>query len=433
MSKSWNKNNITQRPMIKINNNILSDKQLNALKNSTSLPVSIIRSFHEFLDMKVLTNTTPIQKIINNKFLPWDMSVIIHKKDIRMIHTQHFNINWDYYKLTIEEPDVCNIARNPHLNWDPAAIELISIYKYCDEHLLFIIKKYNKINWNWKLLTIKLNLEDILKNISLPWCYIIIMEKLLKIDIKSELFISILFNVNHTKLNWKKISDYVSWDFISNFQSLPWVYVDKDICQCEKINCNNCLDLYNMKKLKSKPLDWKKITNITSYLTIYSNPEIPWDEETIIKFKHDPPLWFIEKTNYKWDMKEITKKSKWEDIYKNRNIKWDLDEFVIFSDIIPTIDILCQYPNLKWDWDKLSQLCLFNDIITHTTFPWNFEIIKKRNNIPFKFILTFPEKNWMDSNIIKYDKYEEKFMAMYKLLNTVFTQELSFLVLNKIY
>ena len=419
--------------MIKINNNILSNKQLNALKNSTSLPISIIRSFHEFLDMKVLTNTTPIQKIINNKFLPWDMSVIIHKKDIQMIHTPHFNINWDYYKLTIEEPDVCNIARNPHLNWDSVAIESISIYKYCDEHLLFIIKKYNKINWNWQSLTIKLNLEDILKNISLPWCYIIIMEKLLKIDIKNELFISILFNVNHTKLNWKKISDYASWDFISKFQSLPWLYGDKEICQCDQIKCNNCLDLYNMKKLKSKPLDWKKITNITSYLTIYSNPEIPWDEETIIKFKRDPPLWFIEKTNYKWDMKEITKKSKWEDIYKNPNIKWDLDEFVIFSDIIPTIDILCQYPNLKWDWDKLSQLCLFNDIITHTTFPWNFEIIKKRNNIPFKFIITFPEKNWTDNNIIKYDKYEEKFMVMYKILNTIFMQELTFLVLNKIY
>ena len=132
-------------------------------------------------------------------------------------------------------------------------------------------------------------------------------------------------------------------------------------------------------------------------------------------------------------MKEITKKSKWEDIYKNPNIKWDLDEFVIFSDIIPTIDILCQYPNLKWDWDKLSQLCLFNDIITHTTFPWNFEIIKKRNNIPFKFIITFPEKNWTDNNIIKYDKYEEKFMVMYKILNTIFMQELTFLVLNKIY
>ena len=33
MSKRWDKNNITQRPMIKINNNILSNKQLNALKN----------------------------------------------------------------------------------------------------------------------------------------------------------------------------------------------------------------------------------------------------------------------------------------------------------------------------------------------------------------------------------------------------------------
>ena len=32
-----------------------------------------------------------------------------------MIHTKHFNIKWDYYKLTLEEPDVCNFAKNPEL------------------------------------------------------------------------------------------------------------------------------------------------------------------------------------------------------------------------------------------------------------------------------------------------------------------------------
>ena len=350
MSKRWNNdNNITrrrfQRPP-KTKDNKLSFKQMTAFKNATSLPVDFIRNFHEFLDMKVLTNTTPIQTIINNKFLPWDKSVIVNKKDVRMIHTKHFNLKWDYYKLTIEEPDVCNIANHPDLNWDVTAIEEISINKYCDKHLLFIVKKYNKLNWNWENITFKFDLEDILNNLSLDWCYDTIMNKLLKIDIRSELFISALFNLNHSKLEWDRITGYVTWEFIGYNSTLPWEYGNKHYCNCGN-ECEHYLDLYTLKKLKLKPLNWKKITADTVYEIIYAHPEFPWDEETLLAYEYTP-LWFVEATNYKWDLKKITNKSSWSDIIIYRSIKWDLDELILFNDNeAPPIDILCLYPILQ--------------------------------------------------------------------------------------
>ena len=435
MSKRWNnENNITrrrfQRPP-KTKDNKLSFKQMTAFKNATSLPVDFIRNFHEFLDMKVLTNTTPIQTIINNKFLPWDKSVIVNKKDVRMIHTKHFNLKWDYYKLTIEEPDACNIAVYPNLNWDVTAIEEISINKYCIKHLLFIVKKYNKINWNWENITNKIELEDILKDLSLDWCYDTIIDKLLKIDIKSELFISALFNLNHSKLDWGRITQYVTWEFISYNQTLNWEYGNKHICNCGKYCCNY-LDLYTLKKLKSKPLNWKNITEVALYEKIDSNPEFPWDEETLLSYDYTP-LWFVEKTNYKWDMKKITKNSTWSEIRIYHSIKWDLDELIVFGVDTPPIDILCLYPKLKWEWDKLSAVFSFDDIITYSILPWNWEIIKKRDNLPFIFIRAFPEKTWDFSQFKTADKYEEKMLEVYKVLDNTFIKELSLLIFNKLY
>lgn len=447
MSKRWNNDNTAlrfQRPL-KTKNNKLSFKQMDAFKNATSLPVNFIRNFHEFLDMKVLTNTTPIQTIINNKFLPWDESVIVNKKDVRMIHTKHFNLKWNYYKLTVEEPDVCNIANYPDLNWDIDAIKEIDINKYCNKHLLFIVKKYNKINWNSKNITFKFELEDILKDLTIDWCYDTIMDKLLKINIKSELFISALFNLNNSKLKWGRLTEYVTWEFISYNQTFPWDYANKHSCycgndldnrnkySCESGNkCKNFLDLYTLKKLKLKPLNWKKITKDTIYKIIFDHPEFPWDEETLLACENTP-LWFVQSTNYKWDMKKITRQSSWKDVRIYTSIKWDFEELIQLDKIIPPISILCLYSKLKWDWDTLSEVFLLDDIIEYTQFPWNWEIIKKRDNIPFRFIITFPEKTWDCDKIKTNDVYEEKMLEVYKVLDNIFIKELLLLVFNKLY
>lgn len=443
-NKNIKKNKVKSHP--KTMSKSLSLTHINALKDAVSLPVSFIRIFHEFLDMKVLTNTTPIQAIINNKFLPWDTSVIVNKKDLRMIHTKHFNLKWNYYKLTIDEPDVCNIAKYIDLNWNISAIKEMNINKFCSEHLLIIINKYNEINWNWEDITIKFDLEDILKNLTLNWHYPCISEKLLKVDIRSELFISALYNLNHSNLNWKLITDHVNWGFIGNNIELPWVYINKFICNCpltcqtltgktltgQTLTCQNFLDLYTIKKLKSKPLNWKQITKFQSYQTIYENPEIPWDEEAIIA-DYYAPLWFVEITNYNWDMKRITQTSSWLNIRLFPSMKWDIDELVILhDDIIPPIDVISRFSKSKWDWDKLSELVIFDDIITYI-LPWNWEIIKKRNNIPFRFLISFPEKSWDYYKIKTDDKYEEKMLEIYKILDKFFIKQISILVFRKLY
>jgi hypothetical protein len=348
-----------------------------------------------------------------------------------MIHTKYFNLKWNYYKLTHEEPDVCNIAKCLDLNWDITALQEIRINQFCNQHLLIIIYKYNKIKWNWEDITIKYDLEDILKNLTLNWHYPTISEKLLKVDIKSELFISALYNLNHSNLDWGLITNHVNWDFIGNYTDLPWVYNNKIICQCESI-CNRHLYLYTIKKLKSKPLNWKKITEIESYETIYANPELPWDEEVLIGGSYTP-LWFVIATNYNWDMKRVTKNSSWAEIRMHPSIKWDPDELVILHDnSIPPIDAIRRFSKLKWDWDKLSEFYNFDYIIAYR-LPWNWEIVKKRNYIPFIFLTTFPEKSWDYCKIKTDNKYEEKILEVYKILDNIFIKQLSILVCRKLY
>lgn len=421
--------------------------QKEALFNAINLPIEIIRRFHKYTNMSNITNTTPIDIIIQNKHLPWDKDVIVNKMDVRMIHTIHFsenfNLKWNYFNLTKNEPDKCNIAIYPNLPWDIKAIEDLNVDGLCNDHLLFLLNKYKNIKWDWQKATKNLSLNAIILNSSLNWDYNTINYKLLDINNKDIIEISLL-SLPTNLIDWDVMTQKVSWDFISKYPNLPWNYKDKNICKCDD-KCFNIISLDNLKLLKTKPLNWEKISSIFTWECIYTNQYLPWDEKVLTSAAY-PPIWFVRNTKYKWDMKKITHNSKqyWKNILENPDIKWDEEEMIINNDndfiwdedepIIntPPIELLYRYKNLKWDWDKYSEKIKCSDILDYSNLPWNWKIITNRKDISIGFALRFPEKSWLITNfsdILLSDKISLRILIVLKIC---FNQDIVSIIFNKI-
>ena len=418
-------NNMDRGPRLNYN-------QLDALKRSTNLPISIIRNFHMHIDMNKITKTTPIEVIVRNKFLPWNNKVLLNKKDVRMIHTKYFNLKWDYYRLTIEEPDKCNISIFPKLNWDEKAIEKLGVNIYCDKHLMFILKKYPHIKWDWVNATRKISLETIVANPSFPWDVTGLMRKL---DDKSNssLLITAIITLPRDLINWKNITELVTWKVVAIYPHLPWDFKEKHCCACGH-PCPNFIPLWALRKLKHKPLNWHQITINVSFKTIYENRDIPWDNDAIINRNcENIPYWFIQATDYKWNMKNITKRASWDDVLKYPNLKWNTEELSkAESKDPPLVQLLARYSDLKWDWDKYSGEFSYDDILNYSHLPWKWDIITKRNNIPFDFVMMFPSKNWKYESI-NAENEDSIMVKSLQVLRETFTKDLSMIIYNKLH
>lgn len=404
---------------------ILTYQQLKSLRNENSLPINIIRNFYKYLDMSKMTRTTPISTIISNKYLPWDKKELVKKKDIRMIHTKHFNLNWNYYKLTMDEPDKCNIAKFSRLFWSKKAIENIGPDVYCDEHLIIILQRYSKIDWDWNRITRRISIDVISNNTFLPWVKNVLTDKIMKLPNDKKM--SVLLKFPEEMINWKVVTLHVPWEMIGDMPDLPWELMEKYCCDCGK-NCTYVLPVWVLRKLKKKSLNWKNITACASYEIIYANQDFPWDEETLLDDLY-APLWFIMNTKYNWDLKKITLISDWERImYSPPNFKWDKDELASDKFDLPPIELIIRYTDVKWNWERYSKEFSYDDILDYRFLPWRWDIIIERNNIPFVFVKEFPEKNWICNNIITNNESRNTIVKTLELLKDIFPTDISVLI-----
>lgn len=413
------------------NSNMITFHQKKILKNATSLPLNIIEAFHKHLNMKIITQTTPMAIIIKNTRIPWNKKELVKKKDLRMEHTPYFNLKWNYYKLTIDEPDKCNIAKHPELKWDTRALICINTDKLCNEHLIAILNRYPDLNWNWSSLTRKIPIKDIINNMSLSWNINEVIDRLE--DLEEEYRTLVLFRLPHDKIDWKKMTICTSWSMIAKYPDLPWSFKDKYSCECET-NCNNKLTLWILKKLKNKQLDWKNITEFMIYKsieTIYNNQDIPWDEKTIVDNFRDIPFWFIYNTKYNWDNRKVTMRVSWTTVLTYPNYNWDFDAMPKTS-CIPNVWILSKYPDLDWDWDRYSSVFNYDDIMNYNTLKWNWNIIANRSDIPFWFALRFIHKKWNANNILGTESNKDIFKTLTILKNN-FDLDVSLIIFNKFY
>jgi hypothetical protein len=375
--------------------------QEKALQNASHLPIEIIRHFYKYLDMPKITYTTSMDIIVNNKHIPWDMGALITKKDIRMIHTKCFpNLNWNYYSLTINELDKTNILKYPDLKWDKEAILNLDLKLFWTNDLIKLLYMYPDLNWNWESITFIIPLENIADNYSLKWNYTILNDLIIQ-TAKVDILTKIILLFQKDLLDWKVLTDKVSWNFISKYPNLNWNYYKKDICESTEdcLDCLNKLSIFELKKLKNKNLNWAKITLVFDWNIIYNNPDIPWDIPTL---HIDTPIWFIINTTYDWDMKAITKlyKKDWEIIFRNPSIKWDENE-IVQSDCKTDLIFLNKYKHLNWDWDFYSEKIDYKEIINYPNLPYNWKVITQRNDISASFAFNFLDKEWKLQNFTK--------------------------------
>ena len=71
---------------------------------------------------------------------------------------------------------------------------------------------------------------------------------------------------------------------------------------------------------------------------------------------------------------------------------------------------------------------LFYIIINYRFLPWRWDIIIKRNNIPFVFVKEFPEKNWICNNIITNNESRNTIVKTLELLKDIFPTDISVLI-----
>jgi hypothetical protein len=423
-TKRSNQNRSNNRP------SVLTSKQKRSLKDATSLPVSIIRNFHMYLDMRKITKTTPISVIVSNRLFPWDKRELVKKKDLRMIHTTYFDLNWDYYKLTISEPDKCNIAKYPDLKWDEKAIESIGHNVYCKNHLLSILIRYPTLNWNWYSLTSNMSLGIILKNMSLPWDNGAISD-LLQAENDEECRMRVILKLSSNIIDWKRMTMITKWKTIGKYPELPWCYKYKHCCDCGE-QCKYYLPLWVLRKLKNKPLDWEHITKCISYDTIYANKDIPWDEKTITSDIESVPTWFVMNTDYNWDTKAITKNSSWVTINDYPEFNWDENEMVSDEIDLPPVEILTRYPKVNWNWERYSREFSYADILNYKFLPWKWDVIVSRTNVPFYFAMEFRDKKWICDNMCA-DASETNIIRTLTFMKETFSTDISLIIFNKIY
>jgi hypothetical protein len=371
--------------------------QVKSLQNATQLPIEIVRHFYKYLDMSVITYTTSMDIIVSNKHIPWDMGALITKKDIRMIHTKCFpNLNWNYYSLTINELDKSNIFKYPDLKWDKNAILNLDLKLFWTNDLIKLLYVYPDLKWDWVEITSIIPLNIIANNHSLKWNYTILNNLIIQ-SLNVDIIEIIILFFQRDLLNWEILTNKVSWNFICRYPNFNWNYFEKYLYDYtnEYSDCS-IISISELKKLKNKSLNWAKITLVFDWTTVYNNPDIPWDIQTL---HICTPIWFIYNTSYDWDMKVITKiyKKDYEVIFTNPSIKWDENE-IVQSDSKINLFFLNKYKHLNWDWNFYSDKIDYEEIINYPDLKWDWGVITRRNDIPASFAFNFLDKEWKLQN-----------------------------------
>lgn len=415
----------------KIMSKTMSKKQIASLRHEDKLPIGIIDNFCEYLNMETLTRTTPLNDIIQNQNLPWNKRVLSRRRDVQMRDAVLLKrVKWNFYYITLNEPDKCEIVKNPHYPWDKKALSKIDVRDFCDGHILGLLKQYPDIYWDLSKVSNIFTLKQIIDNPSIKWPSYII-RKYLNISPIDETFERAIQTLPKNLIDWEQLTVSMSWEIVLKYPSLPWKYQYKYVCNCGE-KCHNHLPKWAYEKLKDKGIDWKNITRVESFETIYFQNELPWDTEVILERILEAPFWFIKQTNYEWDFKYLTKSSSWNTILNNPDIPWDIDTMALVEyNSLPPAGILIRYKNASWDWEKYSSEFSFEMIALYKTLPWDWSIISQRENIPFFFFALFYTNKLEPENVVC-DAREKSSILALKQCEKIFPSEVAGLIFNNL-
>jgi len=392
----------------------LIDIAKQSLLNNENPDINLLKYFNEYLTIKErehISKTINLDIIKKNKNIRWSLKSIKNRDDLKMTDIKELsyigNFSSQYFRLTFyESTKICtssSIMSNLNLKWHPMALSKIEIECYCSDCLIIFLKTFQDLNfpiYKKRKITKKLSIKIIMENINLPyWDKKILSAKIIENGIcflPEDNTIQYILYKNPDLLDLEKLINYIDCDIICKIPYLNWNLRDKvlDISKLPKIyqirifienkipvNINTVFqyldinDLYLLED-KIKLLDFE-------YYFLYTVEERFLN---IMKFK-------IPEIKIKNDMSRETKEVSWSYICNYPFYNWDYkvieEKSLNQKKIIPVCLLKYFNKKIKFNYQKLSEFISFGDILNTPYLSWDYQIISKRQNIPFIFFKIF--------------------------------------------
>lgn len=262
------------------------------------------------------------------------------------------------------------------------------------------------------------------------------------------------FILNHIfeDWNWDKLSEYVPFEYVSDYPYLPWDY--------QEISCHNDVDYDFVLNFKDFNWNWDTLSEIVPFKYVSDNPNLPWDYKEIsthsdidwdfvLKFSDSIWDWVIlsKKVPWKivkkqiylnWCLETLSKKRyiDWEFVHQNDYLNWDWYYLSCHTDIpdwflnihinkftdldliskIVSLEILLKYPNKNWNFRNIAlynRFIIWKNYKDNPQIPWDYIIIFHRyKRIDWDYIIQNPDLNWDYSRLVTQNKIPYQFLLI---------------------
>ena len=283
--------------------------------------------------------------------LPWDFEGLCENPNMT------FSMLYTFYKLKDDEDDGYILENLKYILTDnqPEIKRFHGINQLLSSNrniTIDLIKTRLNYPWCWFILSQHINLDDIMKNPSLPW-------------------------------EWDGLSFRrdITLNFVKRFNTLKPMPITINYHFEYSVDINNIIN-----EFPHLPYKWYIISHNPSITwdIIVSNPNRQWDW-----------YWLSTNPNVTWEVVTANpnKNWNWSGLSSNPNVNWD---------------IVKTHLNNDWNWDYLSEnpSMTWDIITTNSDMPWQWEHVSLNPNITWKIVYENANKPWDIMNVAKLESIE---------------------------
>jgi hypothetical protein len=324
----------------------------------------------QYISEKIATPDIVQRTLDSNLEIPWDWECISHND----------NMTWDFFKKNFDK-DLClyNLSVHPCITWDVIRQNLESIdpdepeitwwnYIHRNDNLIqnvpmdLIIKYSDLIDdecWGYLSFSKSITMSDITNNLDLPWDW---EEVSNNPNITIDFIKNDLQSPNPKDWNWENLSknDSISLSDIENNTDLPWDW--ESISRWKK---DITIDFIKNDLQSPNPKDWNWENLSMNYFSISlndieNNPDLPWDWSSVFQ-RENITIEFVMKFENRipnnihlYTSDEAISSYSYPEIFlKSTN---NPNRFINEISENPNItwDIVKNNPELPWNWHYLS-------------------------------------------------------------------------------
>lgn len=296
---------------------------------SKRIPWNVVKSkkdIRNHLDWNVLSRREDLDWDLIKIKLNWNWNIISERFPFEFLTNDTFKyilrfLNWG--KISYRIPYDMLTFQFKKINWDIISKRLDIPWEF--------IKNSLDLPWNWKLLTIR---EDV--DWQIIEYYPEFMSKWVSHSLisREDFDINMVLSYPEINWNWDRLSTKPNFNFIRNHTEIPW--------------------------------NWNRLSRMFTIDVIKKNIELPWNWDILSNNIVHKIRYLLNNNLIKTNLEE---KLNWNIITKNM-ILLNQDEM-----------IYCAYPKMPWDWTYLSNKVKIDNIIKTSELSWYWSLISLRQDI----------------------------------------------------